>query len=431
MRIAVFVGCLAALTSLDSAAQTRDLSTGGVLLDRVAAVVNDGIVLKSDLDTQMTLITQRLQQQRTELPAQNVLRQQILERLVLQEVQLQRADRLGVKVSDEMLNVALKDVADRNQIPLDQLPEALAAQGLNYAAYRDSMRDEMTISMLRQRDVLSRINVTPRELEQFIAKQSSAENQEYNVSHILLSLPQAAEPAQIEEVTARSKDIYERAQQGEDFAQLAVSYSNGQTALEGGALGWRKGTQLPSFIADTVARLQPGEVSEPLRTPSGFHLVRLNEKRGASEAVMVNQVHARHILIRPNALRTDDAVRGKLTDLRTQILAGADFAALATSNSEDPGSAAEGGDLGWTGPGTFVPEFERAILATPDNEISEPFRTQYGWHIVQVLERRVHDNTTEATRQKAFAALRESKAEEETELWLRRLRDEAFIEYRM
>jgi peptidyl-prolyl cis-trans isomerase SurA len=431
MRIALFVGCLAALLSLESRAQTRELSTGGVLLDRVAAVVNDGIVLKSELDIQMTLITQRLQQQRTELPPQNVLRQQILERLVLQEVQLQRAERLGVKVSDEMLNTALKDVADRNQIPLDQLPEALAAQGLNYAAYRDSMRDEMTISMLRQRDVLTRINVTPRELEQFIAKQSATENQEYNVSHILLSLPQAAEPGQIDAVTERAQDVYKRAKGGEDFAQLAVSYSNGQTALEGGALGWRKGAQLPGFIADIVAKMQPGDVSEPVRTPSGFHIVRLNDKRGASETVMVNQVHARHILIRPNALRTDDAVRAKLEELRTQLLAGEDFGKLAQANSEDPASAAEGGDLGWTGPGTFVPEFEKAIRETPDNEISQPFRTQYGWHIVQVLERRMHDNTAEATRQKAFAALRESKAEEETEVWLRRLRDEAFIEYRM
>src|SRR5262245_21483733 len=383
MRIALFIGCLAALLSLESRAQTRELSTGGVLLDRVAAVVNDGIVLKSELDSQVALITQRLQQQRTELPPQNVLHQQILERLVLQEVQLQRAERLGVKVSDEMLNNALKDVANRNNIPLDRLPEALASQGLNYAAYRDSMRDEMTITMLRQRDVLSRINVTPRELDQFMAKQAATENQEYNVSHILLSLPQAADPGQIDAVTERAQDIYKRAQGGEDFAQLAVSYSQGQTALEGGALGWRKGAQLPGFIADMVAKMQPGEVSEPVRTPSGFHIVRLNEKRGATEQVMVNQVHARHILIRPNALRTDEAVRGKLEELRTQILGGEDFAKLATANSEDPGSAAEGGDLGWTGPGTFVPEFEKAVRETPDNEISEPFRTQYGWHIVQ------------------------------------------------
>jgi len=431
MRYAFFAGCALALLSVQSHAQTRELATSGVLLDRVAAVVNDGIVLKSELDTQLALITQRLQQSRTELPPQNVLQQQVLERLVLQEVQLQRAERLGVKVSDEMLNDALKDVAARNKIPLDRLPEILASQGISYAAYRNSMRKEMTIQLLRERDVLSHIIVTPRELDQYIAKQGASQNQEYDVSHILLSLPQAAEPAQIESVTERARDIAARAKSGENFAQLAVTYSNGQTALDGGALGWRKGTQLPSFIAETVTKLQPGDVSEPIRTPSGFHIVRLNDKRGANEQVMVNQVHARHILVRPNDLRDDAAVQKKLNDLRARILAGEDFATLAQTNSEDPGSASEGGDLGWTGPGTFVPAFEKAINDTPENEISEPFRTQYGWHIVQVLGRRVHDNTEETRRRNAFAALRASKADEETELWLRRLRDEAFIEYRM
>ncbi|HEU4529583.1 MAG TPA: peptidylprolyl isomerase [Steroidobacteraceae bacterium] len=412
-------------------AQTRELATGGVLLDRVAAVVNEGIVLQSELDTQTEMIVKRLQESRTELPPQNVLRQQVLERLVLQEVQLQRAERIGLKVSDEVLNNALREVAKRNNIPFERLPEALASQGLNYAAYRDSLRKEMTIQMLRERDVRSRIIVTPRELDQFIAKQAAAENQEYNVSHILLSLPQAAEPAQIDAVTERANDIVKRARDGEDFAQLAVAYSNGQTALDGGALGWRKGTELPSFIADVVAKLDPGGVSDAVRTPSGYHIVRLNERRGATEQVMVNQVHARHILVRTNELRDDAAVQGKLQALREQILAGEDFAKLASSNSEDIASAAEGGDLGWTAPGTFVPEFERALNALAENEVSQPFRTEYGWHIVQLLGRRVHDNTDEERRKQAFAALRQSKLEEETEIWLRRLRDEAFIEYRM
>jgi len=431
MRYAFFAGCLLGLLSFQAHSQTRELATSGVLLDRIAAVVNDGIVLNSELETQVALITERLQKARTELPPQNVLRQQVLERLVLQEVQLQRADRLGVKVSDEILNNALKDVAGRNQIPLDRLPEALAAQGISYSAYRESMRKEMTISMLRQRDVLSRIPITPRELDHFIAKKAAAENQEYNVSHILLSLPQAAEPAQIETITQKAQDIYQRAKGGEDFAQLAVSNSNGQTALDGGALGWRKGSQLPGFIADVIAKLEPGQVSEPVRTPSGFHILRLNEKRGSAAPVMVNQVHARHILIRTNELRDDAAVQKKLTDLRAQILAGEDFAKVATSNSEDPGSASEGGDLGWTDPKSFVPEFARIVETSPENEITEPFRTQYGWHILQVTGRRVFDNSQEALRNQAFAELRETKAEEETELWLRRLRDEAFIEYRM
>ncbi|HSD73618.1 MAG TPA: peptidylprolyl isomerase [Steroidobacteraceae bacterium] len=432
MRNKAFCALLLWGIALQSFAQTRDLATTGVLLDRVAAVVNEGVVLKSELDEQVEMVTQRLAKQKTQLPPANVLRQQILERLVIQEVQLQRAERAGIKVPDEVLNDSLKDVAQRNGMTLDQLPRALEAQGINYAAYRDSIRKEMTIQMLRQRDVLARIIVTPREIDQYLEKeQQSGENREYNVSHILLSLPEAASPGQLEEVQARAADIVQRARGGEDFAQLAVSYSNSQTALEGGQLGWRKSAQLPTFIAERVTGMQTGQVSDPVRTPSGFHIIRLNDQRGAEEQVMVNQTHVRHILMRTNELQDDETVRQKLTALRTRILAGEDFAGLAATTSEDTASAAEGGDLGWQGPKTFTPEFERAINGLQENEISEPFQTQYGWHIAQLLGRRVHDNTDEVRRQRAFTALREGKADEETELWLRRLRDEAFIEYKM
>ncbi len=433
MRNKAFCAILLAGIVLQAHAQTRELATTGVLLDRIAAIVNDGVVLKSELDEQIDMITRRLREQSTQLPPANVLRQQILERLVIQEVQLQRAERAGIKVPDELLNDQLKDVAKRNGLTLDELPRALEAQGINYAAYRNSIRKEMTISLLRQRDVLARIIVTPREIDQYLAKQEedSAENREFNVSHILLSLPEAASPGQLEEVEAHAADIVQRARGGEDFAQLAVSYSNSQTALEGGQLGWRKGAQLPSFLAELVAGMQTGQVSDPVRTPSGFHVIRLNDTRSAEQQVMVNQVHARHILMRPNELQDDETVRQKLDALRERILAGEDFAGLAATTSEDTQSAAEGGDLGWQGPGTFVPDFERVLNSLQEDEISAPFQTQYGWHIVQLLGRRVHDNTDEVRRQRAFAVLREGKADEETELWLRRLRDESFIEYKM
>ena len=423
---------LLVLLSAEAFAQSRELATSGVLLDRVTAVVNDGVVLKSEVDEQVQMVTERLQQQRTELPAANVLRQQILERLVVQEIQLQRADRGGVKVSDEMLNNSLRDVAERNKMTLDQLPRALESQGINYSAYRESMRKEMTISLLRRRDVLEKINVTPREIDQYLAKQSgSIDNQEFNISHILLALPQAATPGQLEEVSAHAQDIYERARKGEDFAQLAVTYSNSQTALDGGSLGWRKGPQLPTFIADLVAQMQPGDIAEPVRTPSGFHIIKLNERRGAEEQVMVNQVHARHILMRTNELQDDATVKQKLEALRKRILDGEDFAGVASVTSEDPGSATQGGDLGWESPNSFAPEFAKVLTGLQENEISEPFKTQFGWHIVQLLGTRTHDNTDEVRRQRAYTALRESKADEETELWLRRLRDEAYVEYKM
>jgi len=288
------------------------------------------------------------------------------------------------------------------------------------------------LQLLRQRDVLQHISVTPREIDQFLEKQAKApsENNEYNVSHILIAVGQEASPGQQEAAAKRAQDIYERAKSGEDFAKLAVAYSNSQTALDGGALGWRKGSELPTFLADTIAKLKPGEVSEPLRTPTGYHIIRLNEVRGGTQAAVENQVHVRHILMKTNELADDATVRGKLEALRERILKGEDFAAIAQVTSQDPGSAAEGGDLGWAGPGTFAPEFEQAIATLQDKEISEPFHTQFGWHIAQMLGHRRYDNSDEIKRRQAAEAIRASKADEETELWLRRMRDEAYVEYK-
>jgi peptidyl-prolyl cis-trans isomerase SurA len=413
-------------------AQTRDIGVHGEMLDRIAAIVNDGLVLKSELDSQMDSVTKRLVEQKVELPSQSVLKQQVLDRLIVQEIQMQRAKHVGLTISDEQLNGALQEIAARNKIPFDQLPTALAAQGIDYKQYRESMRKELTLNTLRQRDVISHINVTPRELDQYLARQqSAAANDEFNVSHILLSLPAAATPQQLEEISHKAQDIATRAAKGEDFGQLAIANSNSSTALDGGQLGWRKGGQLPQFVLDLVAKMKPGEVSEPVRTPSGFHIVKLNERRSGEVPVIINQIHVRHILMKPNELDDDETVRQKLAKLRDRIEKGEDFAGIASTSSEDPGSAPDGGDLGWSGPGTFVPEFDKAIADLKVNEISEPFKTRYGWHIVQMLGTRTYDSTEDVRRQKAFVAIRESKADEETELWVRALRDEAFVEIKM
>ena len=330
------------------------------------------------------------------------------------------------------MNSALQEIASRNKIPFDQLPTALAAQGVDYKQYRESMRRELTLTTLRQRDVIAHINVSPHELDQYLAReQSAAANDEFNVSHILLSLPEAATPQQLDEITHKAQDLAARASKGEDFAQLAIANSNSQTALDGGQLGWKKGNQLPQFILDLVTKMKPGDVSAPVRTPSGFHIVKLNERRDGQTKVMVNQIHVRHILMKTNEIDDDETVRQKLGKLRERILNGEDFAGLASTNSADPGSAPDGGDLGWTGPGTFVPEFDKALADLKVNEISQPFKTRYGWHIAQMLGTRTYDSTDDVRRQRAFAAIRESKADEETELWLRRLRDEAFVEIKM
>ena len=425
---------LALLTLAGSAAwsQTRELATQGQLLDRVVAIVNDGVVLNSDLDAEVAAVSERLHEQKLELPAQNVLRQQVLERLVLQEIQVQRANKAGVKVSDENVNKALEDIAQRNGMTLTQLPDALTKQGIDYPTYREEIRREIMLQLLRQRDVLQHISVTPREIDQFLEKQAktpSAQN-EYNVSHILIAVGQEATQAQLDAAAKRANDVYERAKGGEDFAKLAVAYSNSQTAFDGGALGWRKGSELPTFLTDVIAKLKPGEVSEPLRTPTGFHIIRLNEIRGGSAAAVEDQVHLRHILMKTTELADDATIKQKLTALRERILKGEDFGALAQVLSQDPGSAVDGGDLGWSGPGAYVPEFEKVVDSLKDNEISEPFKTQYGWHIVQLLGRRRFDNTDDLKRRQAMEAIRAGKADEETELWLRRMRDEAYVEYK-
>jgi peptidyl-prolyl cis-trans isomerase SurA len=415
-------------------AQTRELSTSGELIDRIAAVVNDGVVLSSQLDEQTEEVTERLRQQKTELPPRNVLRKQILERLVVEEIQIQRADKLGIQVSDDMLNTALDNVARSNNINFADLPRTLEQQGVDYRAYRDEIRRQMTLQLLRQRDVIGRINISPREMEQALARNANSpdQNSEYNVSHILVSVAVTASPEQVQAREARAKEVYEKAQGGEDFAQLAVAYSDSTTNIEGGSLGWRKGSQLPSIVGEQVAKMKAGEVAPPIRTPSGFHIFRLNEQRGGVQQAVVSQVHARHILLRTNELEDDQTVQQKLADIRNRVVnQKEDFAAIAAVTSQDPGSAADGGDLGWAGPGSFVPIFEQQLDTLKENEISPPFKTEYGWHLVQLLGRRVHDATQDKIRQQVYAQMRESKAEEETELWLRRLRDEAFVEYRM
>jgi peptidyl-prolyl cis-trans isomerase SurA len=422
---------LAAVGSLH--AQTKELSSTGVLLDRVAAVVNDGVVLRSDVDQQVALISDRLQKAGQQLPPRNVLRQQVLERLVLQELQMQRADRLGLKASDEMVNNALTDIANRNNIKFSDLPAALEAQGINYRDYRDEIRRDMVLQGLRQRDVLARVYVSPREVDQCIAKRkaSPTADNEYNLAHILVSIPGTADERQIAERTSRAQAVYERAVKNEDFGQLAITYSDSGTALEGGALGWRKAGQLPSFVAEIIPAMQAGDVTQPIRTPSGLHIFKVLEVRGGQAPALVSQVHARHILMKPTEVMDDETVRQKLSQIRDRVLKGESFEAVASVTSEDPGSAATGGDLGWAGPGSFVPEFEKQLDALTENEISQPFRTQFGWHIVQLLGRRTYDASEDMTRNRCVSQLRESRADEETEIWLRRLRDEAFVEYRM
>ncbi|MEO8466563.1 MAG: peptidylprolyl isomerase [Gammaproteobacteria bacterium] len=441
LKIASLALCAASLAGLShhAVAQERGLGAGGQMLDGVAAVVNDGVVLKSELSERIDFVLANLRKQQEEQPADKrralppsaIIEQQVLEQLVLREIQLQRAKRVGINISDDMLNEALTRVATNLGYTLEELPTVLASQNVDYAAYREDSRQDMIIEQLQQRDVVNRIAITPRELDQCLTSASvSATNDfDYNISHILISVPANATAQDIEKAKQKVEEIHSRLDSGEDFGRLAVATSHAQTALEGGSLGWRKGAQLPTLFRDVVVRMKPGEYSQPIQAGSGFQIVKLNEMRG-TERTMVDQMHVRHILLRPNEILDDAAVRQKMLGVRAQVAGGADFATVARAVSEDPQSASDGGDLGWVSPGDTAPDFEQEVAKLPLKQLSEPIRSRYGWHLIEVLERRSHDITDEKKKEDCGRQIRASKSEEERELWLRRLRDQTYVDLR-
>ena len=420
--------------------QTRELGGTGELLDGVAAVVDNGVVLKSELSERLDLVMQNLRQQQAQMPPEqrrplpplSVVEDQVLDQLVLRRIQLQRAERFGIVVGDELLNQAIAGVASENGLTLEQLPAALASDGIDYAAFRQETREQIILEQLVQRDVVARINITPRELQQCLARSSAslAEDVDYNLSHILVALSPNATREEANAARAEIEDIFAQLEDGADFAQLAVTHSDGQGALEGGSLGWRKGAQLPTLFADLVLQMEPGETSEPIQSASGFHIVRVNEIRGA-QAVMVDQIRARHILMQPNEILDEATVEQRLSGLREDVLAGDDFGAIAQALSEDPASAADNGDLGWVVPGDFVPEFAERLTELEVGELSEPFRTRFGWHLVEVTDRRTYDTTEEVKQQRCAETIRASKMEEQQQLWLQQIRDQAFVDRRL
>ncbi len=412
-------------------AAAEDSPLDGVLLDRIVAVVGEDAIMQSELAERLTLIQQQLSQRSARLPPQDLLTRQVLERMIIEKLQLQLAVERGIAVDDAALNRAMIDMAARNRMNLPEFRDALVAQGNDYVKFREQIRSELTITSLRNRVVGSKIQITDEEIDELIRKQGDAlsPKTEFRLGHILITTPQAATPAQLQAAREKADSVRLRAVNGEDFAELAVSESDGQRALEGGDLGWRNVGQLPTIFAKIAQTLETGGISELIRSSSGIHIVKLLDKRGGQSA-LVDQTHARHILVTPNAILDNDAARNKLAALKQRIENGEDFAELAKANSDDKASAVAGGDLGWANPGSFVPQFEEVMNSLEPGQTSEPFRSPFGWHILQVLERRQHDNSKEYLRSRAQQILQERKLEEETELWLRRLRDESYVEYR-
>jgi peptidyl-prolyl cis-trans isomerase SurA len=413
-------------------ALAAELSQSGEMLDGVAAIVNEGVVLKSELARQTEIIADRAREQGLQLPPPNVLKEQVLERLILEQIQLQRAERVGIQISDQMLNSAIAQVAEDNGISFEQLPELLARDGVNYGEYRREMRKQLVLDQLRRIDVTGRISVAPREIEQCIAdlEDNVVVNSEYNLSHILISVPQSATSEQFAEAETEARYVYQQLEQGADFGEMAVRYSDSETGLEGGNLGWRKGDQLPTLFSDVVGPMQAGDYSEPMRAVSGYHIVKVNDVRGVNQKSEIEQMKIRHILITPNEIIDDETAKQRLQEARDQIQSGEEFGELAKLLSDDPGSANSGGDMGWRGPGTFVPEFEEVANNLELSVVSEPFQSRFGWHILEVVDRRTYDNTEDLKESNCIQRIRNSKLADESELWVRRLRDEAYVDIR-
>ena len=401
-------------------------------IDRIQIVVNDDVITAREVDERVQLVRTRLAAQKLAAPPDMVLRRQVMERMAVERLQLQVAGTRGLKVSDEQLERAIRQVAEQNRKTPEQLKREASREPGGLRALQQELRTQLLIQQLIEREVYGRVVVSENEVESYLdAQRKQGGNEEYNLSHLLIAIPEKASAEAIAAARAKAESLHAELQRGAEFGPLAVAHSQGQNALEGGGLGWRAPGQLPDLFVNAVRNLKPGEVSDVLRSPSGFHLLRLNERRGGTPAVNVTQTHARHILIKSSELVPPAEALRRAAQLRERILAGQDFAAAARANSEDLGSAASGGDLGWVNPGQTVPEFETAMNALKPNEISQPVTSPFGVHLIQVLERRERDLSHERQVAQARSQIHARKAEERYELWLRQLRDEAYVDYRL
>ncbi len=411
---------------------TQNNAYSYVPLDRIIAVVNEDVIMQSELETKMRTVRGQIEQQGQRVPPASIFERQVLDNLVQSRIQLQLATRTGIRVDDETLNRTIGNIAAENQVSLTQFREILEQDGYSYEQFREDIRNQITLTQLRKRQVENRIVVTEREIDNFLANQEfqGTFQTEIRLSHILLSLPDAATDDETEQVRQVAAQIREDLLAGADFAEIANTVSDGGNASNGGDLGWRKTEDIPSLFADYIPEMKNGDISELIQSPSGFHIIKISDIKSDEENI-VEQTRARHILIKPDELVTSKQAKEKLEQLIFRIENGDDFAMLAKGNSHDSISAIDGGNLGWRSPGELVPEFQRMMDTLEPNQISEPFRSSFGWHIVQVLERRSFDNTDSVKRGKARAAIRNRKLKEAMQNWTRRLRDEAYVEYRL
>jgi peptidyl-prolyl cis-trans isomerase SurA len=429
LRVFLLFICLAGLATAQSA---RRPAGEPLAADRIVAVVNDEVVTLYELRSRLDSALSQLKRQGTPLPQREVLERQVLERLVMDKVQLQYAKETGLRVDDPQLEQALQRIAAGNKMTLVQFRQALEKDGIAFVKFREEIREEMTIARVREREVENKIVVSEGEIDNYLLSESGKKGggEEYQMSHILLRAPESASPEQIQKLKLKAEQVIDRLRKGDDFAQVAAAYSDAPDGLQGGSLGWRSLDRLPAIFADAAKGLKVGEMSPILRSSNGFHLVKLVAKRGGTAVPAVQQTHARHILIKVNEIVSESEARHKLLGVRDRLVHGGNFAELARLFSQD-GSATKGGDLGWIYPGDTVPDFERAMNALKPGDISEAVRSPFGFHLIEVLERRVQDVSSDRQRIAARQVLRERRLDEAYQDWLRMARDRAYVELRL
>lgn len=406
--------------------------SGGTPLDRVAAIVNDDVITEIEIQARLKLVISNLKGSRAQLPPKQILRRQVLESMVLERIQVQRAKEAGIKVSDDMLDQAFSELAEQNKMSEQQFRAAIRKDGVSLAAFRDQLRSQTAIRQLVNREVNSRIHISDEDVDAYMRKREQQQNSgvEYNISHIVLTTPENASQAVIKRIQRQAEEILRKINSGSSFETLAIANSKDQYALNGGLIGWKTTAQLPEQFIDTLRQLKPGQVSAVLKSANGFHILKLNQKRGGTApSFRVTQTHARHILIKRVPGVSDDYLRRRLGQIRQRITDGEDFSKLARAHSDDVVSAVEGGDLGWVTPGTMVPSFEKAMNKLKPGVISQIVESPYGYHIIEVLARRQADLGEEKLRADTRRELHVRKAEEFYQVWIRKLRDQAYVEY--
>ncbi len=409
-----------------SAAQAQAPAPAGYI-DSIIAIVEDNVITNSELSREVTRIREEYSAKGQQLAASTTLNRQVLELLIVKSILIQEAENRGVKITETQLNDTMQNLAKRNNKTLAEFRQLLLAKGLEYNVFREDVKSEMLINTIKNSYARQNIDITDQEVDDFITRNGSDTNSlEYRLSHILIALPDGASSEQVTEARIKAEDIIQKLKKGASFTLMAAEYSAGSNAIEGGDLGWRKLAEIPSIFSELIQNIKVGEISESIRSASGFHVVKLVDKRD-SEQVIVEQSRARHILITPNELMSNEQAQQKLEKIREEFLQGADFAELAKKYSDDPGSKGLGGDLGWITQGTMVPAFEKALLATKTGQTSEVFRSRYGWHFLQVQDRKKVDETDESKRSKVREQLQKQKEREVLELWQKRLRDQAFV----